>query len=89
MREAVIQDDRQLFDRLPGWPLHEKRASVVANETKVRVFSAELAVVTGLYTATFRHPVGKESSGRYRYTDVWVLRAGSWQCVATQETQVP
>jgi len=29
---AVRSDDRQLFDRLPGWPLSHKRASVVAEE---------------------------------------------------------
>jgi uncharacterized protein DUF4440 len=67
----------------------EAFASVVASETKVRVFTRELAVVTGLYTARLRHPEGKEPSGRFRYTDVWVMRAGAWQCVATQETQVP
>lgn len=32
LREAVRSDDRQLFDRLPGWPLAHKRASVIANE---------------------------------------------------------
>ena len=32
LRTAVIEDDRQLFDRLPGWPLAQKRASVVAEE---------------------------------------------------------
>jgi uncharacterized protein (TIGR02118 family) len=32
LREAVREDDRQLFDRLPGWPLSHKRASVVATE---------------------------------------------------------
>jgi uncharacterized protein (TIGR02118 family) len=32
LRQAVIADDNQLFDRLPGWPLHHKRASVVAEE---------------------------------------------------------
>jgi uncharacterized protein (TIGR02118 family) len=32
LREAVREDDRQLFDRLPGWPLSHKRASVVAEE---------------------------------------------------------
>jgi uncharacterized protein (TIGR02118 family) len=32
LRRAVVEDDRQLFDRLPGWPLHHKRASVVAEE---------------------------------------------------------
>jgi uncharacterized protein (TIGR02118 family) len=32
LRDAVLADDRQLFDRLPGWPLHRKRASVIAEE---------------------------------------------------------
>jgi uncharacterized protein (TIGR02118 family) len=32
LREAVRDDDRQLFDRLPGWPMSHKRASVVAEE---------------------------------------------------------
>ena len=32
LRKAVFEDDRQLFDRLPGWPMHKKRASVVAEE---------------------------------------------------------
>jgi uncharacterized protein (TIGR02118 family) len=35
LREAVIADDRQLFDRLPGWPLSHKRASVIATERVV------------------------------------------------------
>jgi uncharacterized protein (TIGR02118 family) len=29
---AVRADDRQLFDRLPGWPISHKRASVVGEE---------------------------------------------------------
>jgi uncharacterized protein (TIGR02118 family) len=32
LREAVFADDRQLFDREPGWPLHHKSASVAASE---------------------------------------------------------
>jgi ketosteroid isomerase-like protein len=67
----------------------EAFASVVATETKVRVYTPDVAVVTGLYTAQVRRPEGKEPSGRYRFTDVWALRAGAWQCVATQETRVP
>jgi uncharacterized protein (TIGR02118 family) len=35
LREAVREDDHQLFDRLPGWPLHHKRASVIAEERVV------------------------------------------------------
>jgi uncharacterized protein (TIGR02118 family) len=36
LREAVREDDRQLFDRLPGWPTHHKRASVIAEERIVK-----------------------------------------------------
>lgn len=64
-------------------------ASVVASEVKVHVYAPALVVATGLYEARLRHPEGQEPSGRYRFTDVWVLRAGAWQCVATQETHVP
>jgi len=32
LREAVREDDRQLFDRIDGWPLHHKSASIVAEE---------------------------------------------------------
>jgi uncharacterized protein (TIGR02118 family) len=32
LREAVGRDDRQLFDRSEEWPMHLKRASVVATE---------------------------------------------------------
>ena len=31
----VREDDAQLFDRLPGWPLHQKRASVGGRREKV------------------------------------------------------
>jgi uncharacterized protein (TIGR02118 family) len=32
LREAVLADDRQLFDRTPDWPWHGKRTSIVAEE---------------------------------------------------------
>ena len=32
LQGAVTADDAQLFDRIPGWPTHHKRASVVAEE---------------------------------------------------------
>ena len=31
---------------------------------------------------------GKPVEITYRYTDVWVLREGSWRCVASQSTRV-
>ncbi len=36
LRRAVMADDAQLFDRIPGWPAHLKRASVAANEIIIK-----------------------------------------------------
>jgi hypothetical protein len=32
---------------------------------------------------------GKDSSGQYSWTDVFVKRNGQWQAVASQSTKVP
>jgi uncharacterized protein (TIGR02118 family) len=36
LRQMVREDDAQLFDRLPGWPAHHKRASVAAMEVVIK-----------------------------------------------------
>jgi ketosteroid isomerase-like protein len=45
------------------------------------------AVVTGLgnLKGSFK---GQDISGTYRFTDTWVNRNGTWQCVATESTKV-
>ena len=63
-------------------------ATVANSDVQVHVYSREAAVVTGLYTAKLRAPPGAEPSQQYRWTDTWLLRKGSWQCVATHETRV-
>ncbi len=35
LRAAVIEDDRQLFDRIPEWPTAHKRASITATEVVI------------------------------------------------------
>lgn len=57
-------------------------------EMRVRVYTRELAVVTGLYAATLRDKPGPEGVTRYRYTDTWLYRRGQWQCVATHENRI-
>ena len=61
-------------------------ASFALTDLKVHVYG-DAAVVTGLNTikATFK---GKDSSGAYRFTDVFVKQGGRWQVVATQLTLV-
>ena len=61
-----------------------KIASFLLDDLKVHVYG-ETAVVTGRNTlkGTFE---GKDISGSYRFTDVFVKRAGRWQAVATQSS---
>jgi uncharacterized protein (TIGR02246 family) len=53
----------------------------------VHVYNDAFAVVTGSNTekATFK---GKDDSGTYMFTDVFVKRDGRWQIVATQSSKV-
>jgi ketosteroid isomerase-like protein len=66
----------------------ETLASVTNSELRVRVLTRDVAVATGLYTATLRGKQGPAAVTRYRYTDTWLLRQGSWQCVATHENRL-
>ena len=60
--------------------------SFALTDLKVHLYG-DTAVVTGLNTvkSTFK---GKDSSGAYRFTDVFVKRDGRWQVVATHGSLV-
>jgi ketosteroid isomerase-like protein len=60
--------------------------SVTLGEMKVRVFG-NTAIVTGSDTEKSTYK-GKDSSGKYVWTDVFVNRNGKWQAVASQSTKV-
>lgn len=67
--------------------MRSEQSTLISEEIgpmKVRVFG-NTAIVTGSDTekSTDR---GKNSSGRYVWTDVFVLRSGKWQVVASQST---
>jgi ketosteroid isomerase-like protein len=49
----------------------------------------EVAVVTGQNNITGRwEDIAKDVSGPYRFTDVFVMRNGRWQCVASQSSRI-
>jgi uncharacterized protein (TIGR02118 family) len=52
LREAVHDDDRQLFDRLPGWPVSHKRASVVAEERVILDGETSPEMVKAIFIAS-------------------------------------
>ena len=60
--------------------------SVELGTMKVRVFG-NTAVVTGSDTEKSTYN-GKDSSGKYVWTDVFVMRQGRWQAAASQSTKV-
>jgi len=61
-------------------------SSYAYSDMKVRVYG-DTAVVTYVEKAkeTFR---GKDVSGTSRWTDTWVKRGDSWQCVASHGSKV-
>jgi uncharacterized protein (TIGR02118 family) len=83
LREAISADDRQLFDRQPGWPAHHKRAGVVAEERVVVAGETTPAMVKAIFIASrlpgltlaefFQHwyevhgPLGAKLPGLRRY----------------------
>ena len=63
-----------------------KLASFKIDELKVRVHG-DVAVVTSRNTIKGTY-MGKDASGAYRGTDVFVKRGGRWQVLTTQATAV-
>ena len=63
-----------------------KFESYKLDELKVRVYG-DSAVVHGLDTERSSYK-GKDTTGQYRFTDVFVKRNGRWQAIATHATRV-
>jgi hypothetical protein len=60
--------------------------STVLSDMKVRIYG-NTAVVTGADTEKSEYH-GKDSSGKYLWTDVFVFRNGRWQAVSSQSTKL-
>jgi ketosteroid isomerase-like protein len=62
-----------------------KLDSITLGDMKVRVFG-DTAVVAGTDDEKSSYK-GKDTSGHYTWTDVFVKRQGKWQAVASQSTR--
>ena len=60
--------------------------SAIQDEFTVRVYRDTAVVWFTLRLVGLRQ--GQRAEVTLRYTDVWVLRDGQWQCVSTQSTKV-
>ena len=63
-----------------------KIVSQVTRDVKVN-FYGDVAVETGELTSKANRD-GRDTSGTYRFTRVWVKQGATWQTVALQETQL-
>ena len=58
-------------------------------EVKVRFFGDSIAIAYGAESAVAKAKDGKETKRCLIWTDTWLKRAGKWQIVAAQDTDMP
>ena len=58
-------------------------------EVKVRFFGDSIAIAYGAESAVSKGKDGKEAKHCLIWTDTWLKRAGKWQIVAAQDTNIP
>jgi ketosteroid isomerase-like protein len=64
-----------------------KTDSITLGDMKVRIYG-DTAIVTGSDDEKSSYK-GKDTSGHYTWTDVFVKRKGHWQAVSSQGTLIP
>jgi ketosteroid isomerase-like protein len=82
--EGLVRDKTATLTRLKS--ADNDISTALVDELKVKLYG-NVAVVTGRQTEKSVEK-GKNTSGSYRYTDVWVKRGNSWQVVNTHESKV-
>ncbi len=84
-QDAVVRTKAQMVSAYDSGSL--KYESVKFDEIKVHAYG-DTAVVTGRQTVKGQDN-GKDLSGQFRYTRVYVKQQGRWQLVATQTGRIP
>ena len=84
-QDAVVRTKAQMVSAYDSGSI--KYESVKFDDIKVHAYG-DTAVVTGRQTLKGQDN-GKDISGQFRYTRVYVKRQGRWQLVATQATRIP
>ena len=68
----------------PNWPAKDCQLGPV----KVRFFGENLAMVYGSESTVRTAKDGKDAKRCLVWTDTWLKRAGKWQIIAAQDTEV-
>ncbi len=83
--EGTMMDKAQLVNDTRSGAL--KAPSVKMDDIKVHLYG-DTAIVTWRSTEKGTTYKGKDLSGQYRFTDVFVRQNGNWQMVASQGTRI-
>jgi ketosteroid isomerase-like protein len=83
--DGTVQTKAQLLADVKSGDLVLESTDI--SDMKVHAYG-ESAVVTYATTDKGKYK-GQDISGRYRWTDVFVRRGGTWQIVASQGTPIP
>ena len=87
---TATYDDGSLGDKARELALtsefNQQVESALQEDFTVRVYRETAVVRFTLQLVGIRQ--GERAEVRFRYTDVWVLRDGRWQCVSTHSTKV-
>jgi len=59
------------------------------NDTKVRLFGNDLAVVYGKGSSVRAEKDGRDRRQCLSFTDTWLKRSGKWQIIASHDTELP
>ncbi len=81
---AFVGNKKQFLGLVKGGTA---KAASSANSGLKAFVLGDMAIVNGLVTEQ-SSVAGKDTSGQYRYTDVFVKRDGRWQCVTGYSTKV-
>ena len=84
-QDAVVRTKAQMVSAYDTGSI--KYESIKFDDIKVHAYG-DTAVVTGRQTLKGQDN-GKDISGQFRYTRVYVKRQGRWQLAATQVTRIP
>ncbi len=84
-QDALVRTKAQMMSAYESGSI--KYESLKFDDLKVHAYG-DSAVITGRSTSKGQDN-GKDISGQYRYTRVYVKRQGKWQLAATQVTRIP
>ena len=84
-----IDSRRTKSEEIAGYKaITDKVAAASIEHVKTHVFTKDAAIVTGELIIKGQRIDGKEFTDRFRFTDTYVERNDTWQCVSAHATQL-